>query len=206
MIKAEFLDSPLLSLDTILQDCWNRLVEGALSAGHPFHSPSICTINDGCPEIRTLILRQTLPEKKVLIFYTDYRSPKVYQLYTNPNVSWLCYDAKTRIQLRIKTIATIYHQDAISLQHWNESRVESKKCYLVFPAPSTPVHAPTDGLPQNIEYANLTNESVAAGYDNFAVVVNKVKEIDWLFLNHDGHRRARFILGEHGIEKTWLIP
>lgn len=206
MTETEFLDVRFLDLDNIFQDCWNRLVEGAHSAGHPFHCPSISTIADGWPETRTLVLRKALPEKHILIFHTDYRSPKVHQLHENPNVSWLFYDAKSRIQLRIKTIATIHHLDEISLQRWNESRVESKKCYLVNPAPSSLTHSPTDGLPQNMEYANLTKESVAAGYDHFAVVENKLMEIDWLFLHHDGHRRAQFILHENGIEKSWLIP
>lgn len=193
-------------LENIFQDCWHRLINGAVSAKHPFHNPSIATINGDFAEIRTVVLRKVIPEAKTLIFHTDYRSPKINQIKINNKISWLFYDAKSRIQLRVKTVAIIHHNDEFSLKRWDESRLESKKCYLVHPAPSTWAELPTDGLPEHISYSNLTEESVALGYENFAVINNITTEIDWLFLNHDGHRRAKFIFSEHEVEKYWLIP
>lgn len=194
------------SLDSLLQDCWYRLINGVNSAKHPFHNPTIATLNGSFPEIRTVVLRKVIPQEKILIFHTDYRSPKINQINKNNTLSWLFYDAKSRIQIRLKTVATIHHQDDISLKRWNDSRLESRKIYLVHPAPSTMVESPTDGLPEHLKIKDLTEESLASGYDNFAVVKNRVTEIDWLFLNHDGHRRAKFILGEHEVEKYWIIP
>lgn len=194
------------NIEEILQDCWHLLINGANSSRHPFHSPSVATINSGSPEIRTIILRKAIPEEKTLIFYTDYRSPKVSQIKLNNQISWLFYDAKSRIQLRIKTDATIYYKDEISLKSWNDLRLESRKCYLVHPATSKMSITPTDGLPEHFNCSSLTEESVAHAYENFAVIRNIVKEIDWLFLKHDGHRRAQFIIHEHEVEKHWLIP
>jgi pyridoxamine 5'-phosphate oxidase len=193
-------------LEEILQDCWHRLINGAISAKHPFHCPSIATANGDLPEIRTVVLRKVLPEERSLIFHTDYRSPKINQIKTNNTIAWLFYDARARIQLRLKTRATIHYHDEIALSRWNDSKLESRKCYLVVTAPSTMAESPSDGLPEDLDRVSLTEESVTPGYDNFAVVRNKVMEIDWLYLNHDGHRRARFLLGDKGVDQHWLIP
>ena len=194
------------NLDSILEDCWHRLINGANSSKHSFHNPSIATINGSFPEIRTVVLRKVIPQEKTLIFHTDYRSPKINQIKKNNTICWLFYDAKSRIQIRLKTVATIHYQDDISLKRWNESRLESRKIYLVNPAPSTMVKSPTDGLSEHLNNKDLTEENLTPGYENFAVVKNRVIEIDWLFLNHDGHRRAKFLLGENEVEKYWMIP
>jgi pyridoxamine 5'-phosphate oxidase len=102
-------------------------------------------------------------------------------------------------------VATIHYQDAITLQRWGNSILESRRCYLVHHAPSTVAALPTDGLPENLTAKDLTDENVATGYENFAVVKNEVTEIDWLFLNHDGRRRAQFLFGEHGVTMHWVI-
>ena len=173
---------------------------------HPFHSPTIATVNEGTPEKRTVILRKVIPTEGTLIFHTDYRSPKISQLKVNNSLSWLFYDSKSRIQIRVKSLATIHYKDEITFKRWNDSRLESRKCYLVSPAPSTISELSTDGLPENLNNKDLTDENVGDGYENFAVVKNKVTQMDWLFLNHDGHRRAKFIMGEQEVEKYWLIP
>jgi 3-hydroxyisobutyrate dehydrogenase len=194
------------NLDDTLQDCWHRLINGAVSARHPFHCPSIATIKDDFPEIRTVVLRKVLQEERTLIFHTDSRSPKINQIKGNNRISWLFYDPKARIQLRIKTVSTIHQGDEFSAKRWNDSTVESRRCYLVQPAPSTIAKFPTDGLPENLDLSNLPEEIMTAASENFSVVKNIVMEIDWLFLNHDGHRRAKFIFGEHEVQKFWMIP
>jgi pyridoxamine 5'-phosphate oxidase len=194
------------NLEDILQDCWHRLINGAVSAKHPFHCPAIATINGDFPEIRTVVLRKALQAERTLIFHTDYRSPKINQIKINNRISWLFYDAKSRIQLRIKTLSAIHHEDELSVKRWNDSKLESKKCYLVQPAPSTISDFPTDGLPEHLNLSDLSEDIVAIGKENFTVVKNLVTEIDWLFLNHDGHSRAKFIFGENNVEKYWMIP
>jgi hypothetical protein len=194
------------NLDDILQDCWHSLIDGAISSRHPFHCPAIATINGDSPEIRTVVLRKVIPEERTLTFHTDYRSPKVNQIKFSNRTSWLFYDAKSRIQLRIKTVSAIHYDDELSFKSWNESTLDSKKCYLVQPAPSTLSDFPTDGLPEHINHSSLNQEIVGIGIENFTIIRNLVTEIDWLFLNHDGNRRAKFIFGENKVEKYWMIP
>lgn len=193
-------------LDQIYADCWHRLMNGVHSAKHAFHTPAIASINDSFPEIRTVVLRKALPEKRQLIFHSDMRSPKIKQLQANPALSWLFYDERAKIQLRIKSYATLHHLNELSQQRWNESRLQSRVCYMVQPGPSQGSEMPTDGLPTAFDRNLLTESSLAAGYENFVVVACEVVAIDWLFLSHGGHRRARFVWGENGLEKQWLIP
>jgi 3-hydroxyisobutyrate dehydrogenase len=194
------------NLEDILKDCWLRLIEGVVSSRHPFHFSSIATNNGDFPEIRTVVLRKVIPEERTILFHTDYRSPKINQINSNNRISWLFYDAKSKIQIRIKTISTIHHDDKLSFKSWNDSKLDSKKCYLAQPSPSTLTDFPTDGLPEHINHSCLAEETVAIGYENFSVISNLVTEIDWLFLNHFGHRRAIFTFGENEVEKNWIIP
>ena len=194
------------NLDGILADCWHRLTNGVLSSKHSFHNPILGTINDDFAEIRTVVLRKVIPIEKCLIFHSDYRSPKIQQIKKNNHVSWLFYDAKARIQIRLKAEASLHHLDDVALSRWKDSRLESRRCYLVSPAPSTYIGFPDDGLPKNMEIKDLTEENVAEGFQNFVVVKTVVTAIDWLFLNHSGHRRAQFIYGENGVKKEWMLP
>ncbi len=194
------------NLEEILADCWHRLVNGEKSAKHPFHCPTLGTLHNNEVELRTVVLRKAIPSDRTLIFYTDNRSPKINQIKENNKISWLFYDEKSRIQIRIKAKATIHHLDDIALSAWKNSRLESRKCYLVIPAPSTFIDLPDDGLPKNLDVENLTEEIIANGYQNFAVVKTEITIIDWLILNHTGHRRAQFIYEGNEIKKEWMLP
>jgi pyridoxamine 5'-phosphate oxidase len=191
----------------IYNDSWERILTGSKSAKHPFHLVTLSTLNNGFPEIRTVVLRKVNTLEHHLNFHTDYRSPKVNQIKENPSISILLYDFESRIQIRVKAKAIIHHQDAVCAKAWQNSRLESKRCYLVNPAPSTKIDFPDDGLPKNLMVKDLTEENVQAGFENFAVIKAEVLELDWLFLNHKGHRRALYkILNQEEVEMNWMLP
>ena len=150
-------------------------------------------------------MRKALATEKTLIFHTDYRSPKLNQIVKNDKISWLFYDQKAKIQLRIKTNATVHHNDEITLKQWFAARSESKKTYSVKPAPSAISDFSTDGLSEFKE-TELSDKQLDTGYQNFAVIKCMVKELDWLYLNKDGHRRAKFIFQNDTVKQYWLIP
>lgn len=192
-------------LNGILQDSWHRMINGTIVKNHPFRSPSIATIENEYPIIRTVVLRKALPTEKTLIFHTDYRSPKLNQIIKNDKVSWLFYDPVAKIQLRIKTKATIHYNDEITLNQWSATRSISKKTYLVNPSPSAISDVSTDGLSEFKEI-KLSDKQLETGYQNFAVIKCMVKELDWLHLNKDGHRRAKFIFQNDTVKQYWLVP
>lgn len=192
------------SLIDLEKDCWIRLVNGAVKGRDPFHLPAVANFSDGDISLRTVVLRKALPEERELRFHTDTRSPKWKALQVNPAISALFYDAGARIQLRVKGRSILYFNDGITADAWEKTNLSSRRCYLTPFTPSDFSDMPTSGLPPHIEQEEFTLEESEVGKDNFGLVGIKVESIDWVWLNHAGHRRAFFDY-ESG-EFNWMIP
>jgi len=189
------------TLSEIFTDCWGGLMYGSFMADHAFHIGTIGTQNQSEINLRTVVLRSVEPDNKEIIFYTDIRSAKMDDLKFNPNVSWLFYDHKQGLQLRVSGDAVIHHDDDIAASHWGKVHSGGKKSYMAKPAPSTTVDKPADGL----EYLS-ENSDLESGYKNFAVIITQVNFIEWLSLKSSGHRRAQFKLIDGSWKGAWLIP
>ena len=142
----------------------------------------------------------------ILNFHTDFRSPKVEDLAKNENSLFVFYDYKLKVQLRIKTISIINNQNLLTEERWNKTKLFSRKCYLTKKAPSTSTNIPEDGIDINLQGKEPTKEESEKGYKNFTVVQNKIKEIDWLYLEASGHRRLKITFKENNKNFEWLIP
>jgi pyridoxamine 5'-phosphate oxidase len=198
------IDYTTYHLPELEQDCWDRLVTGAVKSRTPFHTPSIATLHQGDVSLRTVVLRKTLPTERELRFHTDIRSPKWQELSQNPSISALFYDAVDRIQLRVKGKAVLHHTNEITAEAWQKTSLSSRKCYLTLFSPSSFTEESTSGLTDDIEHENFTLAESEMGYSNFGIVSIHVQSIDWLWLNHAGHRRAFFDY-EKGVN-SWMIP
>ena len=198
------IDYTTYHLPELEQDCWDRLVTGAIKSRTPFHTPSIATLHQGDVSLRTVVLRKTLPMERELRFHTDVRSPKWQELSQNPSISALFYDAVDRIQLRVKGKAVLHHTNEITAEAWQKTSLSSRKCYLTLFSPSSFTEESTSGLSEDIEHENFTLAESESGYTNFGIVSIHVQSIDWLWLNHAGHRRAYFDY-EQGVN-SWMIP
>ena len=198
------IDYTTYHLPQLEQDCWDRLVTGAVKSRTPFHTPSIATLHQGDVSLRTVVLRKTLPTERELRFHTDIRSPKWQELSQDPSISALFYDAIDRIQLRVKGKAVLHHTNEITAEAWQKTSLSSRKCYLTLFSPSSFTDVSTSGLSEDIEHENFTLAESEMGYSNFGIVSIQVQSIDWLWLNHAGHRRAFFDY-EKGVN-SWMIP
>ena len=192
------------SLNELEQDCWNRLVTGAIKSRNPFHTPSVATLSKGEVSMRTVVLRKALPLERELRFHTDVRSIKWDDLLINPGISALFYDADERIQLRIKGRAVLHHGNDITAKAWETTTLSSRKCYLTLHSPSSFTDSSTSGLSEDIEQERFTLLESEAGFTNFGIVSIQVQSIDWLWLNHAGHRRAFFDYTDGSFQ--WMIP
>jgi pyridoxamine 5'-phosphate oxidase len=186
------------------KDCWNRLVNGAIKSRDPFHTPCVATQNNSELSMRTVVLRNTLPEVRQLNFHTDIRSEKWRELKKNNTISALFYDAAARIQLRIKGKAILHVDNEITSHAWQKTTLSSRQCYLTEFSPSSFSEIPTSGLPVWIEQENYSLEESEIGQQNFGIVSIQVESIDWLWLNHAGHRRAFFDYVKDRYQ--WMIP
>jgi 3-hydroxyisobutyrate dehydrogenase len=201
LIRENYTD---YSLNELEQDCWNRLVTGAIKSRNPFHTPSVATLSKGEVSMRTVVLRKALPEERELRFHTDVRSIKWDDLMINPAISALFYDADERIQLRIKGMALLHHGNDITVKAWETTTLSSRKCYLTLHSPSSFADSSTSGLSEDIEHENFTLAESEMGYSNFGIVSIHVQSIDWLWLNNAGHRRAFFDYEKDSYQ--WMIP
>lgn len=186
-------------LDESLAEAWRMLARGAADRRSPFHTPVLATRGlDDRPEARTVVLRATDSEARTLRFHTDHRSAKVAELARDPRACLLFYDAGHKLQLRVTGRAALHHQDDIAATAWAASRPFSRACY------AQPI-APGEATSEPIEAPRQDHE--ADGYDRFVAVLLRIDAIEWLWLDHAGHRRARFAWDERAtLHSTWLAP
>jgi 3-hydroxyisobutyrate dehydrogenase len=194
------------SLGDIEADIWTRLEDAAGSARNDFHLPVVASVSGDIPSLRTVVLRAASTAEKKLRFHTDIRSPKVSELLANPSIALLFYHKEHRLQLRVQGRATVDHtSDAVSMA-WDATPASSRRCYLSTAAPSSASDSPSVGFPDAFRHRFPSNEETLPGREHFAVVMVQVQSIDWLWLNHAGHRRAQFIYHEGGFDAQWLVP
>ena len=181
-------------LDSIFVQIWIDLGQGALRGRHPFHTPVLATQGDAGPDARTVVLRDADAGLRRLICHTDIRSPKIRALQSQPQVAWLFYDRSNNTQLRARGRVRVSHDDELARTRWKASAARSRDCYHAALAPSTPASSPA--APEPLE----------SGFENFAVIDCEVDSIDWLYLQHGGHLRARFDWRDGQWASTWLAP
>ena len=191
----------------ILQDIKKNLTRGVKDRKHAFHTPVFSNISEkeGI-ESRVVVLRKFDHVNMILNFHTDYRSPKTKNLKKNNKSLFVFYDHKLKIQMRIKTTSYLNHQNEVSKEMWDKTRLLSRKCYLTTKKPSSIALKPEDGIPAHLLGKEPDFDESEKGYQNFTVVENKIFEIDWLYLDITGHRRLKLIFKNTDPEYQWLIP
>lgn len=191
-------------LQPLLTDSWNKLATAG-SKNAVFKNITLCNYAADGINAYTVVLRGAVASAGNIIIYTDYRSPKVDQLRLNNKVTVVAYSEEEKLQLILKGEAIVHYQDDVSERYWKESGYKGRRSYLAQPAPSTPVDKAADGL----AYLNQKEfeEQDPAGYENFAVISIKADFMEYLQLNREGNRRAKFTRNENEEwEGAWLIP
>lgn len=188
-------------LSLSLAEAWRLLATGVTDRRTPIHTPSLSTNGrDGSPEVRTVVLRAVNPAARQVRFHTDRRSAKFRELSADPRVSILAYDPRCKVQLRIKADASLHFADSIAEAAWAASQHRSRICYAQPLAPGTEIA--TGGPADN----PVASPERPTGYENFVAVIATVHSIEWLYLAHAGHRRARFTWLDGRLLATWLAP
>ncbi len=194
-------------LEELRAAVWRALQHGAREAKSPLHTPVFATVTtDGAPNARVVVLRECAPEARRLRCHTDARSLKAPELAKNPAVAWLFYDAAQKIQIRATGTARLHQGDEIARQGWEQSRLDSRRCYLVGHASGTLLDAPGSGLPPHLGERRPTEQESEAGWPNFAVVISEITRLDWLYLSAYGHRRAQFVWDSAAWRGSWVVP
>lgn len=193
-------------LDDVLNSSWRILHTGVGNYRHPFYRPALTTINGNKPEARTVILRGFSEKDRTLICHCDARTPKILQIQDNPNVSWLFYHPKKWLQLRLSGTASIHTDDKTADSQWEKVRRTSRINYCAEIPPGSPVPEPTSGLPGILRNKTPKLFDSFEGRKNFATIVCRFDQMDWLMLKLTGHLRARFHWKNNRLDASWVVP
>jgi pyridoxamine 5'-phosphate oxidase len=195
------------TLDAVLADVWTRLVRGGADRRSAFHTPVVASIDaDGMPQQRVMVLRKSIEADATMRFHTDLRSAKVGEIGNSARVSVLGYDAAAKIQIRASGLAVVSDAGEIADAAWAASSPSSRRCYLTRYAPGSMTDKPISGLPASLESRVPERSETEAGRANFAVLMITLDTLEWLYLAHDGHVRARFVCENGAWKGQWLIP
>ena len=195
------------SLEGVLNEIWQMLQRGANRFNDPFHWPVLGTTGkDGGSSLRTVILRQLILPKRMLVCHTDARAPKVREIFDCDEVSWLFYNPRKKVQVRISGKAALHADDQLAANQWTATKINSRLNYCATEPPGTIIDKPSSGLPDfllNKVPSLLESERVRK---NFMAITCRIDSVDWLILKATGNRRARFNWDENGLTAVWLIP
>ena len=120
------------------------------------------------------------------------------EIEANPAGAVLVYDPKQKIQLRLDCRLSVHSDDELARESWGATRDFSRLCYQVMRAPGEAVSDPA-AVPFSSQDSN-------EGADHFAVIAAQITRIEWLYLAHQGHRRAEFTWQDGGWHGRWLVP
>ena len=190
-------------LDDVLTDLTNRLIRAARDRKSPMHTPAVITSD---VDARTMVLREFDREAWTLRFHTDTRAPKVAPIEADPRVAVLLYDKGAKIQIRVRGTAEILRDAPVTDAAWDAGSNFARRCYMG-EGPGAASQTPTSGLPAELEGVEPSDEQLAPARANFAVLLVTLLELDWLYLAHTGHVRARFEPGPDAAwQGRWVAP
>lgn len=177
------------SLSAIEDALWRELEAAKGDRTHPWRVPVLATTDGTAADARTVVLRTAERATSEVIVYTDARAGKVAQMQRHPLGTLVFWSPSLGWQLRLRAHLSALTDGLAVSSAWARLRhTASASDYLSSAAPGSPL----EGTP--------TGHAERA---HFAIVKAQVMSIDWLELHEQGHRRARFAVGETA---RWLQP
>lgn len=181
-------------LEALFSRIWETLGKAPTDTSHGWRTPVLASFGLGEPDARMVVLRESDPNARSLVCFSDHRTRKVAELHINSVAAWCFYDPVERVQLRARGETRVNINNDLSHRIWREMPQGSRRLYASGPKPGERV-----ALPWEIPFGDRPA-------DNFAVLVTSVRELDWLHLRDDGHRRARFRWDSDAWEGHWCAP
>ncbi|OPY85366.1 MAG: Pyridoxamine 5'-phosphate oxidase [Syntrophus sp. PtaU1.Bin208] len=195
------------NLEEVLESSWKLLHNGVRDFREPFHQSTLTTMEGDKPQARIVIIRAFSEKDRTLICHCDARGSKISQIRDNPNVGLLFYDAERWLQLRLSGTASVHTNDEMADSQWEQVGLSHRINYCAEIPPGSNTEKPTSGIPDFIRDKILKSFDVPAARKNFAAIVCRFDEMDWLLLKLTGHIRAKFQWGNDStVQASWVIP
>lgn len=160
----------------LLAELWRKLGRATADRRSPWRTPAVATQSEWGPEGRTVVLREVDSAQRRLCFHTDARSDKPTQLERCPRLTWLFWDARAQVQLRVHASVRLHRGDDVARTEWRKLSPAARALYETSGAP---------GAPRGDE-THVT--------DPFLWVATTALDFDWLWLTRPEHVRFRFDL------------
>lgn len=192
--------------EDFLHDSWHLLIKSAARRKGDYQKPSVSTLgNNGFPQQRIVVLRDVDLSDRLLTFFTDARSEKVKELEETPRLSWLFWDKRKKVQIRMAGNAFTEQGTDRCRGYWDNLPVQGRASYALLTAPGTAQEDDSVPLP---EYWNkdIDLEKTAYAFKNFMVVTCQVETADLLHLHHEGHQRALYQYQDNQWNGHWAAP
>lgn len=130
-------------LDTIYRHAWDRLCVEIDHGSNPFRRLQFATVGlNGCPRVRTVVLRRADRKAGTLTFHTDIRSDKFAELQGEPRVSLVGLDTICNVQICIEGEAVLFTDGSERKLVWDAIPAQSKRLYQRRTPAGTPSEAP----------------------------------------------------------------
>jgi pyridoxamine 5'-phosphate oxidase len=195
----------LTSLEAL---AWKKLVNGSIKKKNGFRTMCVGTINENSEaSIRMVINRKVEESKKTIYFHTDNRSRKFQDLERDNRLSLLFYDARQRIQIVVKAHTIFHTNDSLAVDRWKATSPQARLGYMTIDAPNTKSEMPTLGYDNQFSEIKPTELQSDPYQKNFTVIACQVYELEFLYLDFLGNRKANFFY-EKGIlsDSFWTVP
>ena len=202
------INDTFYDLNSIEIFAWKKLLNGSVKKKNGFRTMCVGTIGEqNDASLRIVINRKVNESQKTIYFYTDNRSRKFEDLQRDNRITLLFYDAKQRVQIVIKATVKIYTNDALSNDRWNTSNPQARLGYMTIKAPNTKSQTPTLGYDAKFSEIKPTGVESDLFQENFAVIVCHVCELEFLYLDYLGNRKANYFY-KNGVlvDSFWVVP
>ena len=195
-------------LEETKKEIFSLLFQGVKKRKSNFHNLVLNTLGmDNNPNSRVVILRNFSSQELTVNIHSDFRACKISEIQKNKNVSLVFYDDSKKIQLRVRGEAKVLQS---SEKSWIKLSTWSRRCYLTTKKPGSVSGFPTAGFPEVYKNDAPTIRESEEGLKNFSVIKVFIKEIEWLYLASQGHRRALFEIKREDkdikVVSKWLVP
>ena len=187
---------------------WKKILNGSVKKKNGFRTMCVGTIGvNKDASLRIVINRKVNEVEKTIYFHTDIRSRKFEDLKKDNKISILFYDARQRVQIVIKAHATQHTNNALALDRWKATSAQARLGYMTIHPPNTKSDIPTLGYEEKFSINKPTDVESNLYSKNFSVIACKVYELEFLYLDYLGNRKANFYYNNGILEKSyWSVP
>ena len=200
-------DTPytLTDLETL---AWKKLINGSVKKKNGFRTMCVGTIGENnTAALRIVVNRKVDEEQKTIFFHTDNRSRKYDDLLKDNRISLLFYDARQRVQIVVKALAILHTNDTLTVDRWKATSPQARLGYMTNEPPNTKSDIPTLGYIEQFSLLKPTNTESDLFQENFSVVACTVYELEFLYLDFSGNRKANFFYENKVLKDCfWAVP